>query len=134
MGTSCLGCDLVPHSGKVEDNCGECDGDGSSCLEQPCTTNDCSGHGTTEDGNKSDGCVCDCEDSWYGPACSIPSPSSLACSMCHDHCNQHSDHEEDDDEEEVLACRSACSEKQCASCDVGHGRDRVGQGCIDLID
>ena len=31
-GTSCLGCDGVPFSGKTFDVCGICDGDGSSCL------------------------------------------------------------------------------------------------------
>jgi hypothetical protein len=31
-GSSCAGCDGKPNSGKVKDECGVCDGDGSSCA------------------------------------------------------------------------------------------------------
>ncbi len=31
-GTSCLGCDGIPNSGKVTDVCAVCDGDGTSCC------------------------------------------------------------------------------------------------------
>ena len=30
--STCAGCDGIPNSGKVEDACGECGGDGSTCT------------------------------------------------------------------------------------------------------
>ena len=29
---TCAGCDGIPNSGKINDACGECDGDGSTCV------------------------------------------------------------------------------------------------------
>jgi hypothetical protein len=74
--SSCAGCDGVPNSGKVNDACGECDGDNSSCAG-------CDG--VANSGKVNDACgVCDGDDSSCAGCDGVPNSGAVVdeCGVC----------------------------------------------------
>jgi cysteine-rich repeat protein len=114
---ACLGCDLVPNSGKVDDQCGVCDGDNSTCT-------DC--FGTVNGEGYKDGCG----------TCRIGVPPLAPC-VCGDGDLAVSGEECDDgDNDNGDGCSATCKlEGECGDgvlasnekCDDGNTYD--GDGC-----
>jgi hypothetical protein len=71
-------------------------------LVEPCRDADCSGHGTTSDGDRTDGCECTCANGFSGSDCSTPP----ACNAAQD-CSAHGS---TDDTDSTDGCDCACEE------------------------
>jgi len=83
------GCGTCPPGYRIHQGgtaCQECpegqitNADSTECVDpEPCVASvDCSSHGTTDDFDKSDGCVCSCGNGYLGLDCSTPPPCDAA--------------------------------------------------------